>query len=627
MIFKEKMNIHTASELYTEAKDRHEAFRNEAKKSTAQYKTGLTGHAKDNTFGLIYNATRELIDAQLRIDIPVPMVKPQIDNVVNRERARTITAMLHNEIDRIPFEELNDLWERESYITGGSVASVEYLLSDDYKDGAVSVEHIKATEFFPQPDIDRIDNMDYYFIIQDRTKTSIIDEYGEEFRAEITNETTNDESEADKDNEDIVTLILMFYKLNGKWAHFAYVGNIELANLEDYYARKDELCSKCGSTSCDCDAKKVKTSREGIPLMRPLKTRYHDISATVPVMDDNGEPVMINQIIGTNILTGTPVYAPAIAQEPRVIPYYTIKSAPIAVRKNETNAGALFGQSDCEAIRSLQEGMNIASTKILEKMVNSGYIMTKPESMSFELSNVMGRVLSVEAPDQLAMMKSIAFEFNSQADYYVLNQSYQYAKAVLGVTDSYQGKPDSTAQSGRAKEAQISQSAGIHRMTQSLKNVFFSNIYRCIFQAMLAFDDGDHVYANPDNKEQSFKFSRLDFLDFDESGNLFYEDRFNFSVDETGINPNNRSEVLQNIAQDFSSGLYGDPATAEARLNLWKERQYLDFPGSTRQVEYWETKVKEEKEMLAQQQQMMQVQQMMGGDTVDVAGAVSPQAF
>ncbi len=601
MIFKDNITVDIGKELYNSALERHSIFRSISRRAHQQYATGLTGHERDSSFGLVYNATRELIDAQLRVDIPVPMVKPQLDTQRNRKRARAISAMLRSEIQRLPMEMLNDIFERESHIAGGSVAVVEYRINSAYNRGEIMLKHVPATDFIPQPDIDNVDDMDYYFIVQDVTKSSVIEQYGERFREQLENEGVAGESDrSNNENDEIVTLVLMFYKLLGRWAHIAWVGNIELANLDDYYARKDNICADCGSPMvdlCSCGSKKsILSSREGAPLKATLTTEHYSIEPTVPLLDEMGEPIYedsvnIDPISGESFTTGS------IASRPRLIPYYSIKSAPISIRRNGTVAGQLFGSSDCEAIRSLQEGMNIASTKIQEKMINSGYIMTKPESMSFELSNAMGRVLSVEAPDQLAMMKSIAFEFNSQADYFVLDKSYQYAKAVLAVTDSYQGKQDITAMSGRAKEAQIAQSAGIYRVLQSLKNDFYSTIYRAIFQAMLAFDDSQRVYVDHNatgNNDSECIFRRIDFLELDEQGNLFYEDRFNFSVDETGVNPNNRSEVLQYITQDFSAGLYGDPNTSQARLNLWKERQFLDFPGSSRQVEYWEQKVEEE---------------------------------
>ncbi len=613
MIFNEKITVDIGKELYNSALERHSIFRSISRRAHQQYLTGLTGHERDSSFGLIYNATRELVDAQLRVDIPVPMVKPQIDTKRNRKRARAISAMLRSEMQRLPMEALNDMFERESHISGGSVAVVEYRINNSYNRGEITLKHVSATDFIPQPDIDTVDDMDYYFIVQDVTKSSVIEQYGERFRGQLENEGVAVESEGEganygsaKNSDEIVTLILMFYKLLGRWAHIAWVGDLELANMDDYYARKDNICTDCGSVMTDvclCGGKKsVLNSRDGKPINTPLTTGYHTIEPNIPLLDELGEPIYEE---GVNIdpVTGKSYTVSSISTKPRLIPYYSIKAAPISIRRNGTVAGQIFGSSDCESIRSLQEGMNIASTKIQEKMINSGYIMTKPESMSFELSNVMGRVLSVEAPDQLAMMKSIAFEFNSQADYFVLDKSYQYAKAVLAVTDSYQGKQDVTAMSGRAKEAQIAQSAGIHRVLQSLKNDFYSTIYRAIFQAMLAFDDSERIYTDINGTVNNSKhsddnecvFRSIDFLELDENGDLFYEDRFNFSVDETGVNPNNRSEVLQYITQDFSAGLYGDPQTSEARLNLWRERQYLDFPGSARQVEYWERKIEEEK--------------------------------
>ena len=64
--------------------------------------------------------------------------------------------------------------------------------------------------------------------------------------------------------------------------------------------------------------------------------------------------------------------------------------------------------------------------------------------------------------------------------------------------------------------------------------------------------------------------------------------------------------VLEMMKEDYNAGLYGDPATTEAKLNYWRDREMMNYPNAGRQVKRWQKKYEEEQQMISQQQEREQ---------------------
>ena len=54
-------------------------------------------------------------------------------------------------------------------------------------------------------------------------------------------------------------------------------------------------------------------------------------------------------------------------------------------------------------------------------------------------------------------------------DVILLDKTYEHARQTIGITDSYQGRRDTTAVSGKAKEFAASQSAGRLESKRTMK--------------------------------------------------------------------------------------------------------------------------------------------------------------
>ncbi len=523
---------------------------------------------------LCYNFTKELIEAQLNPNIPMPLVTPRNPTEQNRRLAQTVEAMIRCEMDRMPFERINDLEERISRIMGGSVFLVEWDNSLKIGDavGGLAVRSLSPLEFIPQPGVNDVERMDYFFLVFDDTKRRLYARYGID-----ASEVDQDMRLSDDLSQERVTQVICYFKNEeGELGAVSWAGDVTLFCDENYHLRKVWCCKECGAVQtgdlCSCGSKKFEK--------RSVRSDYTSV-VTKPKRDKKGRVLLEDDA------------SPSL--ETTAVPYYSPKNFPVAVRKNNSLFGRFFGGSDCEAISGLQQQANKALTKIDEKIACSGYIMTKPDNMQFELTNRMGRVLSVTGPDQIEMLKSIAFEFDADADYQVIERSYEMARAVLGITDSFLGRSDSSAVSGKAKELLMTRSIGIQQAKQMLKHAAYADLFKSMFEFMLSFSDEPRCYTatDVDGRRTELHFDRKDFLRRHADGSLYYEDDFVFGVDESGTIASNRKFMLEDVRTDFGLGAFGNPDKPETLLLYWKEKEALGYPNAGRMVHHWTRQVEE----------------------------------
>ena len=356
----------------------------------------------------------------------------------------------------------------------------------------------------------------------------------------------------------------------------------------------------------------------------------------VPVMDINPitgmEEPIYEQVFDEqmNVIGDQPMMElqEQVYQEPTRLPYYTPKAWPVCLRKNVSAESRVFGESDAEMIFELQDKANKVSTRAWKKAMNNGQILAKMKSSDFKFTNGM-QVVEVNSPDELNAIRSLDMRFDVSADISLINQLYFWAKSLLGINDSSQGKQDTTATSGRAKEAQISRAQARQASKVVMKNNFYQGIYQAMMEYALAYMDEPREYPYQDDAgdDEETVFNRYDFLERDERGNWYYNDQFIITIDQAGSTAENRQMVLEMMQADFVGGLYGNPQDPETILTFWKDRESMNYPNAKRQVSRWQKKVDELKLKQAQQaqlmQQMAQQQAMVQNTTGDPGGEVN----
>ena len=321
----------------------------------------------------------------------------------------------------------------------------------------------------------------------------------------------------------------------------------------------------------------------------------------------------MENVAGALLAIPTEVQVPKM--EPTKIPYYRPSMLPIVIRKNTSQEESLFGQSDVEFIRPQQQAMNKIESRILEKILKSGVIPVVPDGCDFTLDNSLyEKVIRLKPGESSYGVVDLSVDVSK--DIMAAERQYDQAKRILGITDSYQGQYDSSAQSGKAKQLQIQQAAGRLDSKRQMKNAAYAEIDKIIFQYYLAFADEPRpaAYRDAMGHLQNVVFNRYDFIERDEAGVYYYNDEFLFSCDATVDVDKQRDFIWQENRQNFQTGAYGDPSLPQTQLIFWLNMEKAHYPGAQDNVERIRSEIMQQmQQMQAQiQQKDQQIAAQMG---------------
>lgn len=561
----------------------------------------------------VRNIVYELIESQTDSSIPMPKVIPIHEEDV--ELAQIIENALENEVRRLHFHELNDVQERTVPITGGDYFFVEWdnLKSYHCTIGNIAVSERHPKYVIPQPGITSIEEMDYLFIVIPTTKEAVKSKYGIDI-ADANDTNQNIDERSAQAQEEITDIVKCYYKHDGVIGLLSWVEEYVLEDYEDYQARRLWRCVKCGRPKvgdvCECGSKKFKQEVEtGEELIEDTVIFGGEVLPQMtmgrePVLDPYGEP-MLNEI-------GEPIMAEVETRTK--IPYYKPDAMPLVLRRNVSKENKLLGVSDVKVIEDQQDAIKKLGSKMQEKLLKGGSIVTKPRRLQIETTDRELKVVNVENPADVDMITVKNIQADVTMDRIMLETNYDWAKSTLGITDSYQGKYDSSATSGTAKQYSINQAAGRLESKRVMKNTAYAKLYELMFKFMLAYAD-QPIPLSKKNSQGVYEFShfnRYDFLKRDDSGKLYWDDEFLFEVDPTSTIMMNREAMWQQIDLKYQAGAFGQIGTPDALLSLWTFLAENDYPNAETMKKKFEQQVQQQQQM-QQQMQMMQMMQMQGG--------------
>ena len=205
---------------------------------------------------------------------------------------------------------------------------------------------------------------------------------------------------------------------------------------------------------------------------------------------------------------------------------------------------------------------------------------------------------------------NIPHSSNINNDVNILALNYEIARQTIGITDSFQGRRDTTALSGKAKEFAAQQTAGRLQSKVVMKNFAFSQLFEVMFQFILAYADEPRYYNyQDDNGVIQYKlFDKRQFLEQDANGEYYYDDEFLFDVDVTATLATDRKAMWEETRLNFTSGAYGNPQDLKTIQMFWQMMDSLHYPGAKQALKFASQRVKEQEEMMAKQAQMTQQQ-------------------
>lgn len=622
-------------ELYHEAETDTSEILERMKKYKEQYKgsAAIDGSTVDAT--QIRNITYELVESQTTSYIPNPSVSPKVYSEKNERCAKSIEMLLKNKRDELPFEKLNDMDERFNPIYGGSIWLIEWdnSIMTHNTVGDVKISCLSPLRFVGQPNIYDVQEMEYCFIKFDTTKEDIVRKYG--VSVEIADETESDESADDK----TATLYVCYYKNeDDRVCQFVWSGDTVLLDLDDYYARKRKICKVCGKREelCACEHPKYELLNEDFEeLSRDIALSDGSAIPAVSVVIENGQPVyevQQRQMLedngdmafrhfpdGTMLPLMMDVQVPKT--EPTRLPFYTPNILPVVIRKNTSEEDSLFGQSDCEFIRPQQQGINKLESRIQEKLMGAGVYPIVPEDVNMELDNSIFKKVFRSKPSNYNQFGRVDLQVDVSRDTAQSERLYDQAKRILGITDSYQGQYDGSAQSGRAKQLQIQQAAGRLDSKRRMKNAAYAEMDQIIFQYYLAYADEPRpaTFRDAQGRWQNVIFNRYDFIERDEAGEYYYNDQYLFSADAVIDIEKSRETLWAENRQNFQSGAYGDASQLQTQLIFWQNMERAHYPWAQENVERIREEIERQQQIAQMQQQMAQMQ----AQNADLEGQLS----
>ena len=507
----------------------------------------------------VRNITYEIVESQVSSHIPSPKADATSYSEKRGRNAVSIERLCRSIRHRLPFDEMNDMDERYTYVYGGSVWYVDWDNSSEYMGevGGVRIECLSPCDFIPQPGIYDIDDMEYCFLKFVTTRSELTRRYGipEEKTALADFEF---EYGTDADASDTVKTVTCFYRdEDGEIGRFIFSGDLILSDLPHYYMRKKSVCKTCGEDEelCRCRSKQ----RE--------------------VCDVEFESIL---------------YSPdAAGKESEVkIPYYVPRLFPISIRKNTSAEKQLFGQSDCDYIRPEQQAINKIESRILQKLLRAGITPIVPEDASISLNNsVFGQVIKMKPGESAAQYGKVDTTPNIAQDIAEAERLYDHAKRVIGISDAFQGvDTGSYAESGYAKQLRISQASGRLESKRKMKHAAYARIDKIIFSLYLAFADEPRRLSYKDvyGRIHEAEFSRYDFIELDLlNKRYFYDDAYLFSVDLNSGNEYQREALWQRNLENLKAGTLGDPADPATLLRYWQCQERAHYPYARENVEYF----------------------------------------
>lgn len=604
-------------DLFENARGQQATLRDDFEKWSKQYKGDLIIDGSDEPALTGRNITYELIESQFSSYLPSTAVTPEIYSERNDRNAKSVERLLKNKRNQLPFEKMNDIDERYSPIYGGSIWLVEWdnSIKTHNTVGDVKITCWSPSHFVGQPCIYDIDDMEYCFITFETTKEDLVRKYG--VPIDVADDT---ESENGGETDETATVNVCYYKNDeDKICQYIWSGDTELQDIEDYYSRKVYVCKNCGRRKelCTCDKPDYELQDD------EYEELDHDIvlsdgsviPAASPVMKD-GQVVMeesqqqavledgsvaMDEINGIMIPATVPVQVPKL--ERTKLPYYTPSKFPIIIRKNTSQEDSLFGQSDCEFIRPQQQAINKIESRILEKLMNAGVYPTAPEDYIGQFDNGLYKNVIKVGQGNYKLFGRIDLQVDLTQDISQSERLYQQSKRIMGITDSYQGQADSTAQSGKAKQIQVNQSAGRLDSKRKMKNAAYAEIDEVIFLYYLAYADEPRAmsYVDSMGRLQNAQFNRYDFIERDENGEYYYNTQYLFGTDPTGDVEQSRETIWSENRLNFQNGCYGNPQQLETLLIFWQQMERHHYPDARDMVERIRGIIEAQREQLEQQ--------------------------
>ena len=537
------------------------------------------------------NITYELIESKVNTTLPEPIVKSKKPGF--EDQAKMTTNKIKSDLDAPYVDIIADQNERDTYVCGYSVIVPFWNVQKGNHEfvGETELTTYHPKQVIPQPNVYDVKKMDYIFFASTRTKQDVYEttgvdvgseqeiypEYNEIYRRSG----SKDDADVDSNTDELVSEVVCLYKdKNADIGKFAWVGSTVTENEPKYFYPRVKKC-ECGfensqdSTECEeCGSKKLTKK------IVMTETIQEELLLSPIAYDKKVKKVKTNEMTGKKTVFEEveQIVEERIVPEGTEVPIPAPKTLPVIIRKNVPLKFVFRGRSDVETINDQQESIKKVMSKVEEKIVKAGSIIMIPDKLNKQPSDDTYQVWKGK-PETLDI-KSVDFAADVSKDLAYIAQQYEIAKSTLGITDSFQGKYDPSAKSGKAKQVQVQQAQGRLQAPSKNKFVAFAELFELMFRFDLCFSREPRPYTTVDaNGEEVFdEFDRYEFLAQDEAGEWYFNTDFKFKAELGTDLPSDKTWYYEQAFNMYS-------AQAISRKQLLEILADLGFPIANRLLE------------------------------------------
>lgn len=536
----------------------------------------------------IWNITYEFIESQVNNQIPMPTVKSKREGF--EIQAQMIADSISNDVKESDIDSINDRNERITPLQGFSI--VEVAWNPNFKHhlyrGEIELIGRHPKQLVTQPKVYNIQKMDYFFILSDVTKDYVQRRYKKNLEGEeeqypentrlydtdqnASGSATQTARGSETEDEPLTECVAWHKDEDGDICKFVWINDVVLEDLPKFFYRR----AKDGS------------------FLGESETLDHD------VISPDGQTL--------------------IASKGEKVPYFIPQRYPVSVRINVPRNFHFGGQSDLDVIRDQQDSIKRVVHKMEEKVLKGGTIIKALEDHDrLVITDEIYQVIRGNQ-QQLAALGTEDLTADITKDLQFCREQYSIAQSMLGITNSFQGKEDATAQSGKAKQIQVQQASGRLQSKMFNKMIHFKELFEIIFEHKIAFYDEIRPYLAQDvNGNDTFgEFDKYKLLQRDALGNLFWNTDFMIATDGVFGLPKDPMFMYEQTLALFS-------AQALDVQQLWTVLEAIQFPGANKIKVQWDEKMQQQDQAAQQVQIIAQLQQQiqeLGGQNQELQGAL-----
>lgn len=501
----------------------------------------------------------EIVESKIDNSIPMPKIVPRYKTDL------PLVAITENylkfEVDRIMTRYDNDRAERSTYIDGTGWYKVwwDSLDNTHERSGNVKIDFLTVDQVIPQPGVLDYRQLEYVFEREMVSTSRIYDMYGRLMTVS-------------EGNSNMVEVVSCYYlnenRIVGLFMWCPTTMQV-ICHEKDWQIRKLRKCTTCGT---------INPTSQYCGFCGGTRFRYEN--ATTEILD---EDIMMIYNPYDNGETDDPQQnkyeARVFLEKGTEIPFYQLRQLPFVPRPAISSTESIYGISEVKIILEMQDGINKVLTKAIEKTLKSGAVVTKPEKMRISDTDDTFKIFGVRTAEEAAMVQTKQILADTSGDMAIAAILYDSGKSSSGVTDSFQGKADTTATSGKAKQYAALQSAGRIESLRVMKAAAFAGLYELVLKYLLAFSDERRKFVKvlPDGTEEEEIWNKYMFLEKDKYGQIYYRDDFHFDSDPAATLSQNRVQMWQETQDKFVTGAFGvpnDPRTLKLFWNVMDSFQY-----------------------------------------------------